>query len=159
MVRSMQPVALWSLTGNQFLRYYKTNLVLLRKTRPRWDMSLFTNFRPLSVFLLLQIIADGHRKKRTTATRICLSNFFESFIGHQKLSCTHSFGSLGSYTFFMSPLAHTSLTLLYAAVHSWHPSVAATKLRKPYVAGCVEHVLPSMMETVSPIDSFLSPGN
>ena len=76
MVRSMQPVALWSLTGNQFLRYYKTNLVLLRKTRPRWDMSLFTSFKPLSVFLLLQIIADGHRKKRTTATRICLSNFF-----------------------------------------------------------------------------------
>ena len=87
----------------------------------------FQKFGTLSFFLWIQIIADGHRENRSTT--MYLSASFKNLTGPQKSNCRHSFGSLISHIFPISPMPHIGLRFLPAAVHSLLPSAAATKLR------------------------------
>ena len=110
MVRFTQPVARWSFTGDYMISIpseLQNDLTAFDVKLDPWSMKIFLGtpwwymycllkLRTLSLLLFPQIIAEGQRENRSTATKTYLLDSFKYLYGPQKSNCRHSFGSRGS---------------------------------------------------------------
>ena len=116
-------------------------------------------FKTLSDLLLLRIIADGQREKRSTAF---LSDSPKYFIGPRKLTEYIHLFFFGSYTAPRSIFWHKGFKILPAAVHIAHSSVANVRLadiKEPNTPHRVKHAGLFIIVTVNLVDGGSEQGN